>query len=78
MFQNLFQFQYGTIKRTYCFDFSNSFVLFQFQYGTIKRTANQSTQTIWLRFNSNMVRLKAFAESPKLIQINVSIPIWYD
>ncbi len=56
----MFQFQYGSIKRSsksIPVDFAH---LFQFQYGSIKRYLQYLLRLRLSRFNSNMVRLKAF------------------
>ena len=51
---------------------------FQFQYGTIKRMLHSQKKEVYIRFNSNMVRLKGLLLPVTLPPIIVSIPIWYD
>ena len=57
----LFQFQIGSIKSM---QFDNLFVIsldvFQFQIGSIKSTRAIKDARIVYRFNSKLVRLKAF------------------
>ena len=54
----LFQFQYGTIKRTTQLVAVGRDCPFQFQYGTIKSTSLSQSNSISSSFNSSMVRLK--------------------
>ena len=56
--QALFQFHYGTIKRSRDIEWSYSNYLFQFHYGTIKRVRNITEKVCFFYFNSTMVRLK--------------------
>ena len=54
-----FQFQYGSIKRSYSTPANITPRAFQFQYGSIKRRKRINNDFDALGFNSNMVRLKA-------------------
>ena len=56
---DIFQFQYGSIKRRSIINiFTSTILIFQFQYGSIKRKAKGMGGYVDLNFNSNMVRLK--------------------
>ena len=55
---SVFQFHYGTIKRTLRIDRTQATDKFQFHYGTIKRRYKRPQLCVAVHFNSTMVRLK--------------------
>ena len=76
---DLFQFQYGTIKRCYKDDVSGSQKMFQFQYGTIKSMMIRLTNQRYLKFQFQYGTIKRQEEKGlKKVSRLVSIPIWYD
>ena len=54
----MFQFQYGSIKSSIHKEMKRCLLKFQFQYGSIKRFELIFLPATFIRFNSNMVRLK--------------------
>ena len=53
--------------------------IFQFHYGTIKRQNNGLVEFHDVKFfNSTMVRLKEIMNAYPNINIEFSIPLWYD
>ena len=56
--REVFQFHYGTIKRSSANASSNNVAEFQFHYGTIKSLGGIYFTSNVLDFNSTMVRLK--------------------
>ena len=76
---NAFQFQYGAIgshEEMYCHIISCTF---QFQYGAIGSDQEDWGHSIWLNFNSSMVRLVVgIAIAGFGISWLISIPVWCD
>ena len=75
---DLFQFQYGTIRRPiyylihhFNFDFNSSMV-------RLEADTTELLVTQHLHFNSSMVRLEANENEDNFNWIYISIPVWYD
>ena len=54
----IFQFQYGAIKRIKRLGVNKDLTRFQFQYGAIKSNSAKTSAGVLGYFNSSMVRLK--------------------